>query len=355
MKVIIQIPCLNEAMTLPETVADLPREIKGADTVEFLIIDDGSSDGTSEVARDLGVHHIVRFPKNRGLARAFMAGVDACLRLGADVIVNTDADNQYNGGDIEALVQPVLAGEADLVVGDRQVQSVAHFSATKKKFQKLGSWVVRLASGTTVPDAPSGFRAISRETALRLFVVGDFSYTIETLIQAGRAGLHVTSVPVKTNPKTRESRLFRGIFQYMRRTGSTIIRAYTMVRPLSTFFFLAAVLGVLGTILGGRFVYYYLTEPGNSGHIQSLILVAILLLSSVMTAVTGLLADLVGANRKMLEDVVLRLRRVEYDGVVLQDPAKEGIASPGALGPKSSSTAAGFSLAESPVPHSPSK
>lgn len=324
MKVIIQIPCLNEAQTLPETLADLPRTIEGADQVEYLIIDDGSSDGTSEVAREHGVHHIVRFPQNRGLARAFMAGVDACLRLGADVIVNTDADNQYNGGDIEALVGPVIRKEADVVVGDRQVQTVEHFSPTKKKFQKLGSWVVRLASGTAVPDAPSGFRAIGRETAMRLFVVGDFSYTIETLIQAGRSRLHVASVPVKTNPMTRESRLFKGIFQYIRRSGSTIVRAYTMVKPLSTFFFLAGLLGTAGLIIGVRFLYYYFAEPDTSGHIQSLILAAILLLSAVMTAVTGMMADLVGANRKMLEDALFRLRRLEYDGVVLRkEPTPE--------------------------------
>ena len=314
MKLIIQIPCLNEAQTLPETLADLPREIEGVESIEYLVIDDGSTDDTSDVAREHGVHHIVRFPQNRGLARAFMAGIDACLRLGADIIVNTDADNQYQGEDIGALVTPIVRGEADIVVGDRRVQTVDHFSPTKKKFQKLGSWVVRLASDTDVPDAPSGFRAISRDTAMRLFVVGDFSYTIESLIQAGRSRLHVASVPVRTNPMTRESRLFKGIFQYIRRSGGTILRAYTMVKPLSTFFMLAGILGFAGFLLGARFVYYYIMEPDTSGHVQSLILAAILLLSAVTTGVTGLLADLVGANRKMLEDVIYRLRRMEYDG-----------------------------------------
>ena len=323
MKLIIQIPCLNEAKTLPETVRDLPEAIDGIDVIEYLIIDDGSTDNTREVAREVGVHHIVGFPANRGLARAFMAGVDACLRLGADIIVNTDADNQYKGQDIGSLVQPIVRGEADLVVGDRNVQSVPHFSPAKKVFQKLGSWVVRQASDTTVPDAPSGFRAISRDTAMRLFVVGDFSYTIETLIQAGRSRLRVASVPVGTNPMTRESRLFKGIFQYMRRSGGTIIRAYTMVRPLSTFFAIAGVLGLAGVGLGVRFLFRYFENPEGAGHVQSLILAAILLISAVTTAVTGLLADLVGANRRMLEDALTRLRRMEYDGVVLQSLKSE--------------------------------
>ena len=313
MKLIIQIPCYNEQDHLAATLADLPKEIPGVDAIEVLIIDDGSTDGTAALARELGVDHVVRFPQNRGLARGFMAGVDACLHLGADIIVNTDADNQYNGGDIPALVRPILDGEADLVVGDRQVEQVAHFSATKKRLQKIGSWVVRLASGTRVPDAPSGFRAISREAALRMFVTSEFTYTLETLIQAGQARFAVCAVPVRTNPKTRESRLFKGPLQYLRRSASTIIRIYTMYRPLRAFLLVATTLFLLGTILGMRFLYFHFTEA-QAGHIQSLILASVFLISAFIVLVAGLLADLVGANRKLLEDVVTRLRRLEYGG-----------------------------------------
>jgi len=312
LKLIIQIPCYNEREHLAETLADLPKEIPGVDAIEVLIIDDGSTDGTSAVARKLGVHHVVRFRGNRGLAKGFMAGVDACLRLGADIIVNTDADNQYNGGDIPALVEPILEGRADLVVGDRQVDQVADFSATKKRLQKIGSWVVRVASGTRVPDAPSGFRAISREAALRMFVTSEFTYTLETLIQAGQARFAVDAVPVRTNPKTRESRLFAGTLQYLRRSAGTIIRIYTMYRPLRAFLLLASILFALGTLLGVRFLVFHFTET-EAGHIQSLILAAVFLISAFIVLVAGLLADLVGANRKILEDVVTRLRRLEYE------------------------------------------
>ena len=312
MKLIIQIPCYNEREHLAATLADLPAEIPGVDAIEVLIIDDGSTDGTADLARELGVHHLVQFRGNRGLAKGFMAGVDACLRLGADIIVNTDADNQYNGGDIPALVEPILAGRADLVVGDRQVEKVADFSATKKRLLKIGSWVVRLASGTRVPDAPSGFRAISREAALRMFVTSEFTYTLETLIQAGQARFAVDAVPVRTNPKTRESRLFAGTLQYLRRSAGTIIRIYTMYRPLRTFLLLASILFSLGILLGVRFLVFHLTEA-QAGHVQSLILAAIFLISAFIVLVSGLLADLVGANRKILEDVITRLRRLEYD------------------------------------------
>ncbi len=311
MKLIIQIPCYNERDNLAATLVDLPKEIPGIDTIEVLIIDDGSTDGTADLARELGVNHVVRFPQNRGLARGFMAGLDASLQLGADIIVNTDADNQYNGGDIPALVRPIRDGEADLVVGDRQVEQVAHFSATKKRLQKIGSWVVRLASGTRVPDAPSGFRAISREAALRMFVTSEFTYTLETLIQAGQARFAVSAVPVRTNPKTRESRLFNGPLQYLRRSAATIIRIYTMYRPLRAFLLIATTLFLLGTLLGMRFLYFHFTET-QAGHIQSLILASVLLTSAFIVLVAGLLADLVGANRKLLEDVVTRLRRLEY-------------------------------------------
>jgi len=311
-KLIIQIPCFNEAETLPATLADLPKTLPGIDTIEWLIIDDGSTDNTVEVARATGVHHIVRFRRNRGLAKAFTAGLDACLALGADLIVNTDADNQYCGADIAKLVAPLLAGEADMVIGDRQVDSVDDFSKTKKRLQKLGSWVVRKASGTSPADATSGFRGFSRDAATRMFVANEFTYTLETLIQAGNAKMEVVSVPIKTNPKTRESRLFKGMGQYIRRSASTILRVYTMYRPLRAFMYLATALFLAGTAIGGRFLYFYFTTDGQTGHVQSLILAAILLIGAFIVLLGGVLADLVGTNRKLLEDALVRLRRIEY-------------------------------------------
>jgi glycosyltransferase involved in cell wall biosynthesis len=311
MKLVIQIPCFNEAETLSETLDDLPRELPGIDVIEWLVIDDGSSDSTAERARELGVHHIVRFRRNRGLARAFMAGLDAGLRIEADIIVNTDADNQYCGADIAKLVAPIVAGEADLVVGDRQVHTIAHFSPVKVKLQHLGSWVVRLASDTGVTDATSGFRAFSREAAERLVVTSDFSYTLETLIQAGSARLALTSVPIGTNAPTRPSRLFKGIWQYVKNSGITILRIYTLYKPLKAFLAIAAVLFLWGFLIGARFVWFYMQGDGG-GHVQSLILAAVLLIASFNAALVGLLADLVGANRFLLEDVVRRLRRLEH-------------------------------------------
>ena len=314
MKLLIQIPCFNERETLEETVSALPRQIAGVDSIEYLVIDDGSTDDTAEVARSLGVHHVVRFTQNRGLARAYMAGIDACLRVGADIIVNTDADNQYCADDIPKLVAPILAGAADLVVGDRQVEQVEHFSAAKKKLQRIGSWVVRLASKTSVPDATSGFRAISRSAALRMFVTNEFTYTLETLIQAGQARIAVDAVPIRTNAKTRDSRLFRSIPQYLRRSAGTIIRIYTMYSPLKTFALLAAIFLLCGAGLGLRFLYFHLTSGSdNAGHVQSLILAAVLLIVGFVVLLGGLLADLVAANRKLLEDALMRLRRLEYD------------------------------------------
>jgi glycosyltransferase involved in cell wall biosynthesis len=313
MKLVIQIPCYNEEKTLPATVADLPREVPGFDQVEYLVVDDGSSDRTVEVARGLGIRHLVRFPVNRGLARAFMAGIDASLRVGADVIVNTDADNQYDASCIPDLVRPILDGEAEMVIGDRQVDRVEEFSATKKRLQKFGSWVVRKAAAAQVPDATSGFRAFTREAALRLFVTSDFTYTLETIIQASAAGMALAAVPIRTNPKTRESRLFRGMWSYIRRSAGTIVRIYTMYNPLKTFLTLALLLLLGGLGAGGRWLYFFFTTEGQTGHTQSLILAAILILAAFQVALFGMVADLVGANRKLLESLLKRVRRIEAD------------------------------------------
>ena len=310
MKLIVQIPCFNEEQTLPQTLADLPREIPGIETLELLIIDDGSTDATVEIARELGVHHIVRFPANRGLASAFKAGLDASLRLGADIIVNTDGDNQYCGHDVPALVQPILDGKADLVVGDRRTDTIAEFGFVKKKLQKLGSAVVRRFSHTSVADATSGFRAFSREAALRLNLVSEFTYTLETIIQAGHNRMAVQSVPVRTNPKTRPSRLFRGVGQYVRRSAGTILRIFMMYRPLAAFMWIGGLVFTSGFALGARFLYYYFAVSGE-GKIQSLVLAAALLMIGVQVMVMGLLADLIGANRKLVEDVLVRVKRLE--------------------------------------------
>jgi glycosyltransferase involved in cell wall biosynthesis len=313
MKLVIQIPCYNEEQTLPATLADLPREVPGFDRVEVLVVDDGSTDGTALRARELGVDHLVRFPANRGLAKAFMAGLDASLRVGADVIVNTDGDNQYDASFIPELVAPIVAGRADMVIGDRQVEKVADFSRTKRRLQKFGSWVVRKASAAHAPDATSGFRAISREAALTLFVTSEFTYTLETIIQAGSAQLSLAAVPIRTNPKTRESRLFSGMWSYIRRSAVTIVRIYTMYNPLKTFMTLAAVFLVAGLIFGGRWLYFFFTTEGPTGHTQSLILTAILILAAFQIALFGMVADLVGANRKLLEAVLKRVRKLEAE------------------------------------------
>lgn len=314
MKLIIQIPCFNEELTLPQTFHDLPKAIEGIDEIEVLVIDDGSRDRTVEVARDLGVDHIARLTRNMGLATAFVKGLETALMLGADIIVNTDGDNQYRGVDIEKLVRPILDGRADIVVGDRGVMQVADFSPAKRHLQRLGSLVVKLASGVDTPDATSGFRALSREAALRTIILSQYSYTLESLIQAGARRLAILYVPVQSNPQTRKSRLMRNIPDYLYNSGAIILRTYTMYRPLRVFLLLGLLLMVPGLALGGRFVYFYVQGQG-AGHVQSLILTAILVIVGLQICLIGLLADLVGFNRKILEETLYRLRRLELRSI----------------------------------------
>ncbi|MBN1141562.1 MAG: glycosyltransferase family 2 protein [Deltaproteobacteria bacterium] len=305
MKLIIQIPCLNEADTLSVAPGALPREVSGFDEVEWLIVDDGSVDDTVRVARENGVDHVVRHTRNQGLARAFMSGLDACLRLGADVIVNTDADNQYHAEDIPALVMPILERRADIVIGARPIESIEHFSPEKKLLQKLGSWVVRMASNTDIPDAPSGFRAMSRAAAQRLMVFNDYTYTLETIIQAGQKNMAITSVPVRVNADLRPSRLVKSIPSYIKRSIFTIVRIFAVYRPFRFFGTLGAALFGAGFLIGIRFLYFYVTSRGG-GHIQSLILCGVLLGMGFQTLLVAFLADLLAANRKLLEDVRYR-------------------------------------------------
>jgi glycosyltransferase involved in cell wall biosynthesis len=312
MKCIIQIPCYNEAATLPQTVAALPRSLPGVDSVEMLIIDDGSSDDTVAVAAALGVQHIVRLPHNQGLARAFVAGLDACLARGADIIVNTDADNQYYGADIERLVAPIVAGKAQIVVGDRGVGAVEHFSPLKRALQRLGSWTISQAAGVNIPDATSGFRALTREAALRTVVLSSYSYTLETLIQAGAQRTPVAHVPVRTNPPMRPSRLMHNLTHYLVNSTVTILRAYTLYRPLRAFTLIGALLLGGGLLLGLRFLYFFIVDSG-AGHVQSLILASVLLVAGFQTLLIGLVADLVSSNRKLLEETLYRQRRSELN------------------------------------------
>ncbi len=310
MKLIVQIPCLNEEATVGATIRDIPREIPGIDRVEVLVIDDGSTDRTIEAAREAGADHVVSFTNRKGLARAFTAGIDTALARGADIIVNTDADNQYRGEDIPLLIAPILRGEADIVVGDREVETIAHFSPVKKTLQKLGSWVVRKLSHTTVPDAASGFRAYNREAALSINVVSDFSYTLETLIQAGTGRLAVGHVPVRTNPQTRPSRLFTSLFGYLSRSVATLVRIYTMYQPLKVFSAIGGLSILIGSILSGRFLYYLITEGGR-GKVQSLIFAAVFLIVGFQILVIGLLADTIASNRKLTENVLYRVKKLE--------------------------------------------
>lgn len=307
MKLIIQIPCYNETESLPETVAQLPRQIEGVDEVEFLVIDDGSSDATAETARVCGVDHVLRLPHHSGLATAFAAGLEACLRLGADLIVNTDADNQYNAADIPLLVRPLLRDEAEMVIGDRGVATLQTFSPFKRRLQVIGSQVVSRAAGLNVPDATSGFRAMTRDVALHTIVLSDYSYTLETIIQAGNRSTRVISVPVRTNPPKRPSRLMTDMGQYLKHSSATIIRSYTMYRPLRVFSTVGTIFALSGLALVIRFLIFYFQGLG-SGHVQSLILAAVLLIVGFQTWLIGLLADLVGKNRRMMEEVLWRVR-----------------------------------------------
>lgn len=312
MKLIIQIPCYNEAKTLEIALNDLPKSIDGIDEIEYLIINDGSSDDTVKVAKSWGVNYVVNFKNNKGLAKGFLAGIDAALRNGADIIVNTDADNQYSGADIEKLVSPILDGKSDIVIGERPIDQTEHFSPLKKKLQHLGSWVVRRASKTSIPDAPSGFRAYSREAAMRLNVVNEYTYTLETIVQAGRNKMAITSVPIATNPELRKSRLFNSMFSYIKKSVLTIARAFVMYKPLKFFTIIGMSCIAIGIIIGIRFVYYFLNGAGN-GHIQSLILGSMMIVVGVQTFIVGLQGDIIAANRKLLEDIQYRVKRLDYE------------------------------------------
>jgi glycosyltransferase involved in cell wall biosynthesis len=308
-KLIIQIPCFNEADTLPATVRDLPRSIVGIDIIEILIVDDGSTDRTIETAQELGVDHIIRLGQNQGLAVAFARGLEASLQMGADIIVNTDGDNQYRGDCIPDLVNPILKADAEMVVGDRQINTIQHFSASKKVLQKLGSWIVRWASKTNVPDATSGFRAFSKEAALRLSIYSEYTYTLETIIQAGKKGISITSVPVETNEVLRESRLIHSTFQYVIRSAITIIRIFLMYEALRVFLGLSVIPLVGGIFLLGRFGYYFLIGDGQ-GHIQSLIIATILMVLGFVTILVGLLGDLIARNRRLNEEINYRIKKM---------------------------------------------
>ncbi|MGA1868910.1 MAG: glycosyltransferase family 2 protein [bacterium] len=311
-KLIIQIPCYNEAETLSITLKELPRVVEGFDKVEWLIIDDGSTDNTVEVAKAHGVDHVVRHTINLGLARGFMTGLEACLKLGADIIVNTDADNQYCADDIPKLIEPILSGKADIVVGARPINDIKHFSFIKKCFQKLGSWVVRIASNTDIPDAPSGFRAISRKAAMQLNVFNEYTYTLETIIQAGQKGIAIISVPVKTNEKLRPSRLIKSISNYIVRSMLIIVRIFMTYKPFKFFAIPGTISFAFGLLIALRFLYFYLTGNGG-GHIQSLILAGLLLGMGFFLCVIGLVADLISVNRKLLETLNWRVQEIEHE------------------------------------------
>lgn len=312
MKLIVQIPCLNEEETLPQTVRDIPRQIDGIDKVEILIIDDGSSDRTIEVAKEIGVDHIVRNLNNKGLAASFRVGLDACLRLGADIIVNTDGDNQYKGQDIAKLVAPIVLGTSDIVIGDRETDKIPHFDIYKKALQRLGSAIVRILSGAEIPDAVSGFRAFSRDAALQLNILTHYSYTVETILQAGKRNLAISSVPIGTNPKTRESRLVKSIPSFMVHQLNTMTRMYAMHQPLRYFFIISSVIMFIGAVPMFRFLNFYMKGQGD-GHIQSLIIGSVLLMIGFQVLVVGFLGDVVSFNRRLIEEVLYRVKKIEID------------------------------------------
>lgn len=312
MKLIIQIPCLNEEESLPNTLSAIPKQIPGVDIVEILIIDDGSTDRTLEVARRLGVHHTVRFTKRKGLARAFYAGLDAALKAGADIIVNTDADGQYKGEDIPRLIQPIMEGRADIVIGNRDIENVRQFSWIKKRLQRIGSAVVRQLSGSTIADATTGFRAYNKEAALKLNIVSDYTYTIESIIQAEHKDLAIANIVIQTNEVKRRSRLFKSIPEYLKRSAATIIRVYSMFNPFRLFLTLGMFFLFVGGLIGCRFLFYYLLGVGG-GKIQSLILAAAMLIIGFQLLIVGLVADLISANRRLIEDILLRVKKIELD------------------------------------------
>jgi glycosyltransferase involved in cell wall biosynthesis len=319
MKLLIMIPCYNEEETLPATLRDMPRHIPGIDQIELLVVDDGCTDRTVEVARAFGVQWVARHVRNRGLAAAFQTGLDACLQLGADIVVNTDGDNQYPQADIPRLVEPILRGEADIVIGDRQTHTISHFSPVKKRLQRLGSWVMQKVSDTKVPDAPSGFRAYSREAALRLNVITRYTYTLETLVQAGKKNLAVQHIPVQTNPQLRESRLMRGTWDYVKKQGATIVRLYALYEPLKVFSYIGIVFLILGAIPLLRFAYFYfILDQLGTRYVQSLIIGTMLIMIGVLIVAIGLVADLIASSRRLVEDVLYRVKKLELNQAAQQ-------------------------------------
>ena len=313
MKLVIQIPCYNEEEVLPTTLRDLPKSINGVSDIEVLVINDGSTDNTAGVARENGVKHIVTLKRRRGLAVVFASGIDASLKLGADIIVNLDADHQYRGEDIEKLVRPILEKKADIVIGNRKIEEIKHFSWIKKKLQRMGSRIVRYLSGLDIPDATTGFRAYSREAAIKLNVISEFTYTLETIIAAGNKGIAVENVEVSTNPQLRKSRLFKSIPEYIARSIATLVRVYTMYRPFKVFMRLGGLVFFLGFLVGLRFLYFFIVNKGATGHIQSLILSAVLLIVGFQIMLLGMLSDLIASNRRLVEDTLSKVKRMELD------------------------------------------